>query len=1645
MFRRLIPFVALLLILVGSGLLKAQQLDLKKGDRICILGNTLADRMQHDGWLEAMIQARFPENELFIRNLGFSADQLTQRLRSMNFGSPNDHLTHNRANVIFLMFGFNESFQGESGLEKFKTDLANEIKIHQSKKYDGEAAPRIVVFSPIAFENLNNPNLPDGRTQNKNLELYTAAAEDVARVAKVPFVDLFSPTTLLYRAMEDPMTINGVHLNSLGNQYVARIICNRLFGRQEYEADQMARIEPIRKKVVDKNLYWYNYYRATDGYSVFGGRASLKFTDGQTNRDVMKREMEILDAMTANRDVPIWAAAQGRDLAADDSRLPEFVPVVTNKPGKGPDGKHVFLSGDEAISKMRLDDGVEVTLFASEEMFPEFVNPVQMAFDAKGRLWVATWESYPHWKPDEKMSDKLLILEDTDGDGRADKCTTFADGLHNPTGFEFYGDGVFLAHTPDVMYLEDTDGDDVCDVRKRVLHGIGSADTHHTANSFVFGPDGGLYFQEGTFHRTQSETPRGPVWMLNGGSYRFEPKTFRFEVYTSQGFANPHGHVFDQWGRDIIHDGTGAVPYDGALASGKLPYPAKHAGPPTVYNRRTRPCPATEWLFSSHFPDEMQGDLLVLNVIGDLGILRYKITEDGASLKGEELKPLLLSDDPNFRPVDIEVAPDGSLYMVDWQNPIIGHMQHNLRDPSRDRDHGRVYQIKMKGRELAKPVSVDGIPVADLLNVLKHTDYRTRYRARLELYGRDTAEVVNQVQQWLPSISGDADERTQLEALWLLQSHNVYNDSLLEKLLNSRNSHIRAAATRVLCGLRDQATQMRSRLVKLAADENPRVRLEAIRAASFIDDQDAIAVLATGAGQPTDKYLDYMIRETRRAIDDQWKSTVVASGLLNDLNQKSTEYLLNQMSNSEVLALPMSDFVASHLVYRSGIEDSIRLGAIAKTAKQSGKSEVNVLLDSLEKVESRTKDKTIVNDLVRLLSLRTPQELKSARQRLSQMATKSKLAVVRRIGYIGMILADQSSDAAWKQASQSASKLQDFVTAVPLVPDMALQSKLYSRIEPLVDRLPENLAGDKQGQMGQSGRFVRIELPGKRRILTLAEVKVFANGRNVARSGKAKQSSTAHNGNASRGIDGNTNPTYASGSQTHTVETSDTPWWEVDLQENVEIESVEVFNRVDGDLGARLKNFTLKVLDANRNVIFEKKKIAAPKVSKKFNVMTVPPSVIVGRAAIDAISYVRGHESPAFEKLADLIVAGKNQGAAIKSIQRIPARYWNSDRAAQLMDVLVANLEKIPADQRTSRQAIATFQLAQSLTGLMSSDAASQYEKLLGDLGVLVVSIGTRPHRMSYDRDFIVVPTGKQVQLVFENTDMMPHNLVITKPGTMEKVGLLAENTAQQRGAFERHYVPKSSDVLFAGTLIQPQESETISFETPTQPGVYPYVCTYPGHWRRMYGKMIVVDSPKEYLADPEKYLAKHKIEVLDEMLKSNRVKTEWKMADFDKAFPKEFFADRNFDTGKQMFTLSSCISCHKMGKEGYAFGPDFKDLDPEWSAKEVLSHLIEPSKKIDDKYKTQTILLETGETVSGIVTFEDDDVIKLVENPLEASKEMSFNKIEIEGRKRSDVSIMPLGLLDTLTRDEILDLLAYVIANGDKDHHLFKGGDHDH
>ena len=193
----------------------AADLKLDKGDHICLVGNALCERMQHHNDWESLLYQRFPDLDLVVRNLGFPGDEPFERIRSENFGDPDRHLAHSEASVVMYFFGFNESFAGEKGLEKFAAEMTRLVEETKSKDY-GAGPPDVVLVSPIAFENTGDPNLPNGEEHNARLAMYTEALAAVAEQTGVVFVDVFTPTLALFEQSDERLTLNGCHLNEAG-------------------------------------------------------------------------------------------------------------------------------------------------------------------------------------------------------------------------------------------------------------------------------------------------------------------------------------------------------------------------------------------------------------------------------------------------------------------------------------------------------------------------------------------------------------------------------------------------------------------------------------------------------------------------------------------------------------------------------------------------------------------------------------------------------------------------------------------------------------------------------------------------------------------------------------------------------------------------------------------------------------------------------------------------------------------------------------------------------------------------------------------------------------------------------------------------------------------------------------------------------------------------------------------------------------------------------------------------------------------------------------------------------------------------------------------------------------------------------------
>ncbi|WP_421797718.1 PVC-type heme-binding CxxCH protein [Haliscomenobacter sp.] len=867
---------------------KPLTLELKQDAHISLIGGNLGSRMMHYGLFETEMHVRYPEKSLFIRNMcdpgetpgfrphasrfspwafpgaeKFQTEYANNSDSEGHFDSPDQWLTKLNTDIIIAFFGYSESFQGEAGLENYKQELDAFIKHTLSQKYNGSSAPQLAIVSPIAFEDLTGIyDLPNGEKENKNLLLYTNAMKAVAQQNKVQFVDAFTPSKQWYDNTAEPLNIDGAQLNEAGYKKLAKLLSDEIFGSAPAKAEANRKL--IHEMVMEKNWMWHNDYKIPNGVHVYGRRYD------PFGPDNYPAEIEKIRQMTAIRDKAIWLAAQKgekTDLAAADKTTRSLPEIKTNfNPEKN--GSLKYLYGKEALEKLKVPPGYKIELFASEAEFTDLANPVQLSFDNKGRLWVATMPSYPHYKPgDAKPNDKLIILEDTNNDGKADKQTTFAEGLHLPLGFEFAPEGVYVSQGINLKLYTDTNGDDKADKVEIILSGFDDHDTHHNSSAFCADPSGAIYTGEGVFLHTSVETPYGTVRATNGGFYRYSPQLHKLDRIAQLAIPNPWGIAFDNWGQPFFAE-TSSPDVRWMTPGTVLPRygEATHKGFQLIEkDHMVRPTSGLEFVSSRHFPDEMQGDMLINNTIGFLGTKQHQIWDDGTGYKTKHRQDLLVSEDRNFRPVDMEFAPDGSLYIVDWHNILIGHMQHNARDPLRDHVHGRIYRITYPSRPLVTPAKIDGASIETLLDNLKLPEYRTRYRTRRELRARNATEVLSKLDKWLAALDKNDPqyEHHQLEGLWVSWGLDKVNQQLLKQLLKAKDYRVRAAAIEVLRFTGHQVKDQAELLMQAVRDDNSRVRLGAIVAASRISPEKGLPILEEAQKKPLD---DWMVHAHETAV-----------------------------------------------------------------------------------------------------------------------------------------------------------------------------------------------------------------------------------------------------------------------------------------------------------------------------------------------------------------------------------------------------------------------------------------------------------------------------------------------------------------------------------------------------------------------------------------------------------------------------------------------------------------------------------------------------------------------------------------------------------------------------------------------------------
>ena len=556
-------------------------------------------------------------------------------------------------------------------------------------------------------------------------------------------------------------------------------------------------------------------------------------------------------------------------------------------------------SADPEVEKAGfvVPDGFEINLFASDPMIQK---PVQMNFDAQGRLWVVSSTTYPHIKPGEEAKDQIVVLEDTHHAGKADKSTVFAGGLHIPTAVIPGDGGAYVANSTEILFLKNTNGDLKADERKVILSGFGTEDTHHLLHTMRFGPEGLLYFLQSIYIHSHIETPWGVRRLMGGGVWEFRPETRRLEVI-SKGLINPWGFEFDRWGQSFAADGAGSEgvnyifpgsvfatsPGAKRIVHGMSPGQPKQAGQEIVDD------PA--------WPEDWQGTVIQNDFRGGR-INRFTLTPNGSGYVAKQEKDVLASTHVAFRPIDVKFGPDGALYIADWYNPIIQHGEVDFRDPRRDHEHGRIWRLTAKGRPLDAWPEIAGKPVPELLEMLKSPRKYVRHFAKRELRAGGAAAVVPAVDAWADKLDKSApDSQHQLlEAAWTRECVNQFSPKLWRSVWASGDYRARAAALRILSHRWRELPDAMPVLAKAIADENAQVRLWALAVLADMRSPAAFEIALRALDSQMDDNLDFLLEQTAREQAEVWMPAM-QGGKLKLTNPRHFVYALKSTNRSDAL------------------------------------------------------------------------------------------------------------------------------------------------------------------------------------------------------------------------------------------------------------------------------------------------------------------------------------------------------------------------------------------------------------------------------------------------------------------------------------------------------------------------------------------------------------------------------------------------------------------------------------------------------------------------------------------------------------------------------------------------------------------------
>jgi putative heme-binding domain-containing protein len=843
---KILSLLTLLLSISAHSVSAAPRFEFRDGEKVVFLGDSFIEREQYEGWIELATTTQFPDRNVTFRNLGWSADtpagdsrnglsvlQAGREPAGEGWNQLMKQLSEYKPDVVVLGYGTAASLPGGNAPDEFRANLTR--LLDETPKATGKDA-RFLILGTMPRAAGNRPAIE------------TILSETAAN-RSIPFVsmDELAKVPSLFQ--------NSIHLTADGYKAAARII-ERSLGWEEKPWNKGEQSEILRQHILRKNEWFFHRSRPANMAYIFG------FRKGEQGRNA--GEIPQFDTLIAEEDAAI---TKMRDLSTS-TIVPLKETRTESKFAKNTPQEH---------PKFTVAEGFEVTLWAEN---PLFHKPTQINFDAQGRLWATSCLSYPQIEVGQTPDDKVIILEDTDGDGKADKSTVFADEMLMPTGLLPADGGVYVAQSTDLLHFKDTDGDGKADVKTRVLSGFGTEDTHHNLHTLRRGPDGRIWMSQSIYTRSDVETPHGIFRLKSGGIFRFDPRNISLQN-GFYGLVNSWGHQFDKYGQSFLTDGAGTQGINWGLPDAMYVSFAGAAKVLSGVSPGSHPkfC-GLEIIESAHFPADWQGNMITCDFRAHR-VVRFSITDEGAGYVTQQLGDLLRTDSVNFRPIDVKLGPDGALYIADWANPIINHGEVDFRDPRRDREHGRIWRVAKKGSPLLGKRDFTKLTETELATTLGSTNRYDRDKATAVIYERESPTLQATLER-----ASKADGITALNASRILASRfGKSSDDIpagITAALNSVTPEIRAAAVRLLIDPNQliKKETLQATFQKTIADPSPRVRLETIRALAGSLVPNSLDIALDALKLPRDRFIDYALWLSVQSHGDDW--------LINTRSQSST-------------------------------------------------------------------------------------------------------------------------------------------------------------------------------------------------------------------------------------------------------------------------------------------------------------------------------------------------------------------------------------------------------------------------------------------------------------------------------------------------------------------------------------------------------------------------------------------------------------------------------------------------------------------------------------------------------------------------------------------------------------------------------------